>query len=336
MPNQNPRHSRLNCTSLLALRRRGWALLRDRQSRLALTPNYHHVSSVLRTRGTQRGVADDKFVYNVATTTTHGGQHTVGSQRPYPRLTPPQSVHAPSQSGSTHGSRLTSAAAALDQMQILAQSTTSTHSPLHKFLTLGTMAGSKRNRVKKMLSPTRAITPPPPIDNAVDDDGLMDDLLAQLDSRDGAAQQQSAAVLHGMNIQEVADDRTAAPKQDSKARHKARQVRLLSSQLLEATSAPEGQPDDLASRIDGLLVLSDRSDGLDDTDCATSSLMSYTPGSQSGGTRREIRPRRRRCGCQAGKGGPRRREDHQRDLRGARGQDVRGSSQNPFPCAQSH
>jgi hypothetical protein len=92
-----------------------------------------------------------------------------------------------------------------------------THSPFH------TMAGSKRNKVKKLLSPTRSVTPPP--EPSLDDDTLMDDLLAQLDEKDKASKEEAAAVLNEMSIQKVAESANAAPKQDSQSRHKARQVR---------------------------------------------------------------------------------------------------------------
>ncbi|KAJ3525510.1 hypothetical protein NM688_g8393 [Phlebia brevispora] len=86
------------------------------------------------------------------------------------------------------------------------------------------MGGSKRNKVKKLLSPSRALTPPAP-DNALNDDDLMDDLLAQLDSRDKASQTEAATVVSEMQPTQVAEQAEAAPKQDSKSRHKARQAR---------------------------------------------------------------------------------------------------------------
>ena len=87
------------------------------------------------------------------------------------------------------------------------------------------MGGSKRNKVKKLLSPrsaTPATSPPP--EPALNDDDLMDDLMAQLESRDKAAQTEAAIVVNEMQPQAVAEMAEAAPKQDSKTRHKARQV----------------------------------------------------------------------------------------------------------------
>ena len=80
----------------------------------------------------------------------------------------------------------------------------------------------KKNKLKKMLSPPAPA--PPPVDTNVDDDELMDDLFAQLDSKNETVKQESAAVLSEMNIDKVADKLDSAPKKDSKARHKARQV----------------------------------------------------------------------------------------------------------------
>ncbi|KAI0082718.1 cysteine proteinase [Panus rudis PR-1116 ss-1] len=82
--------------------------------------------------------------------------------------------------------------------------------------------GSKRNKVKKALSPVLPTNPDP---EPVPDDDLMDDLFAQLDSRDKTVQTESANVLQEMNIDQVANDLDAAPKKDSKARYKARQAR---------------------------------------------------------------------------------------------------------------
>ncbi|TCD69746.1 hypothetical protein EIP91_006513 [Steccherinum ochraceum] len=70
------------------------------------------------------------------------------------------------------------------------------------------MAGSKRNKIKNILSPVTS--PPPPV--PPEDDELMDDLFAQLDSKDQNVQAESAAVINEM-------------QQDSKSRHKARQAR---------------------------------------------------------------------------------------------------------------
>ncbi|KAI0341719.1 OTU-domain-containing protein [Trametopsis cervina] len=88
------------------------------------------------------------------------------------------------------------------------------------------MAGSKRNKIRKALSPTKGLVdsppPPPPI---TEDNDLMDDLFAQLDSRDQTTQETSAEILKDASIDSVADDLDSAAKKDPKARHKARQAR---------------------------------------------------------------------------------------------------------------
>lgn len=86
------------------------------------------------------------------------------------------------------------------------------------------MAGSKRNKVKKLLSPTRAVTPPP--EPSLDDDALMDDLMAQLDARDSSheSKQEAATVLGEMGARKTAEQEAAPSKQDSKSRHQARMV----------------------------------------------------------------------------------------------------------------
>ncbi|KAI0362014.1 cysteine proteinase [Trametes cingulata] len=83
-----------------------------------------------------------------------------------------------------------------------------------------------------MLSPPT----PPPADANMDDDELMDDLLAQLDSKDDSVKHESAAVLNEMQIDKVADQLESAPKKDSKARYKARQARKAAA--LAETYAP--------------------------------------------------------------------------------------------------
>ncbi|KAI0695925.1 cysteine proteinase [Cytidiella melzeri] len=90
------------------------------------------------------------------------------------------------------------------------------------------MAGSKRNKIRKVLSPTRAsVDSPPPTIN--DDNDLMEDLLAQLDSRDKAAQEQSAEILKDASLDSVASNLEKESKQDSRSRHKARQARKAAS-----------------------------------------------------------------------------------------------------------
>ncbi|KAJ7940683.1 hypothetical protein B0H13DRAFT_25410 [Mycena leptocephala] len=79
---------------------------------------------------------------------------------------------------------------------------------------------AKKNKLKKAVNSFPEASPP--ID---DDDGLVDDLLAQLDSRDEVVQQESANVLNDMQLNQQADQLEATSKQDAKSRFKARQAR---------------------------------------------------------------------------------------------------------------
>jgi hypothetical protein len=80
------------------------------------------------------------------------------------------------------------------------------------------MAGSKRAKLKKAFSPPT----PVPVANA-DDRELMDELMAQLDSKNQTVQIESATVLNAMQLNKQAGQ----DKQDPKSRFKARQVSLV-------------------------------------------------------------------------------------------------------------
>lgn len=87
--------------------------------------------------------------------------------------------------------------------------------------------GSKKNRVKKVFAPTLTA----PNNHAIDehtDANLVDDLLAELNSRDETVQRESATVLEEIQTRQQADAaQAAAPdKTGSKNRFRARQVRL--------------------------------------------------------------------------------------------------------------
>ncbi|OCH95536.1 cysteine proteinase [Obba rivulosa] len=87
------------------------------------------------------------------------------------------------------------------------------------------MAGSKKNKSKKLHASSHIPIPPPPME----DDELMNDLMAQLDSQDAVVQGESATVLNEIHLQKVASgdklDGVPPGKHDSKARYKARQAR---------------------------------------------------------------------------------------------------------------
>lgn len=79
---------------------------------------------------------------------------------------------------------------------------------------------AKKTKSKKGAAPLPTMSPP-----TDDDNELMDDLLAQLDSRDETVQQESANVINEMQINQTADASETASKQDPKSRFRARQAR---------------------------------------------------------------------------------------------------------------
>lgn len=85
------------------------------------------------------------------------------------------------------------------------------------------MAGSKRNRLKNVLSQSQSTAPPS--DPTVDDDELMNDLIAQLDSKDTNVQSESAEVLKEMQTNFFAED--TSKKKGSRNRYKERQVSIM-------------------------------------------------------------------------------------------------------------
>lgn len=89
-----------------------------------------------------------------------------------------------------------------------------------------TNMGSKRNKLKKAVSPPQ--TQSPPAMNP-DDHELMNDLMAQLDSRDNKVHAESAAVLNEMQLNKQANEIESHRKQDPKSRFQARQVSTLYS-----------------------------------------------------------------------------------------------------------
>ena len=78
------------------------------------------------------------------------------------------------------------------------------------------MPPGKKN--KKSAAPTQPALMP-----EADADGLVDDLLAELDTRDAVVQQEAAAVLTEVAVAQTLPDPPSA-KKDSKARFKEREV----------------------------------------------------------------------------------------------------------------
>ncbi|PPR03521.1 hypothetical protein CVT24_007007 [Panaeolus cyanescens] len=79
---------------------------------------------------------------------------------------------------------------------------------------------------KKKRSAKQQPLPELPVQPLEQDDDLMNDLLAQLESRDQTVKEQSAQLLNDMDLNSKADAiEKTNPKQDAKARFKARQAR---------------------------------------------------------------------------------------------------------------
>ncbi|KAF9480123.1 cysteine proteinase [Pholiota conissans] len=91
----------------------------------------------------------------------------------------------------------------------------------------------KRNKPKKA---PHQITLPEPTMNQ-DDDDLMNELLAQLDSNDTTVQTESAHLLNDMDLNNLATKMEASEKKDAKSRFKARQARKAA--LLAQSYAPD-------------------------------------------------------------------------------------------------
>ena len=79
------------------------------------------------------------------------------------------------------------------------------------------MAGSKRAKLKKVFANASGQSHPA---NA-DDDDLVDDLMAHLDSRDTQVQAESATILNEMHLDKQGE---AQGKRDPRSRFIARQV----------------------------------------------------------------------------------------------------------------
>ena len=88
------------------------------------------------------------------------------------------------------------------------------------------MAGSKRNKLKNVFLPSQSAASPPD-EPAVDDDELMNDLIAQLDSKDTNVQSESAEVLKDMQTNQQNFVQDVSKKRGSRSRHQERQVSIV-------------------------------------------------------------------------------------------------------------
>lgn len=101
------------------------------------------------------------------------------------------------------------------------------------------MGGSKRQKLKKALSPDQA-PPAPVMDTALPNDDLMDDLLAQLDSKDKTVREESASIIQDVQLNQAAENTT---KLDTKSRFKARIVCSNLSNLLSSSLTIAPRPE---------------------------------------------------------------------------------------------
>jgi OTU domain-containing protein 6 len=82
--------------------------------------------------------------------------------------------------------------------------------------------GGKRKKVKDLLFPSQNPSPPAP---TVEDDELLDDLIAQLDSGDKNVQNVSAEVINDIQLSQLQENQESQKqKKDSKTRFLERQV----------------------------------------------------------------------------------------------------------------
>jgi hypothetical protein len=82
--------------------------------------------------------------------------------------------------------------------------------------------GGKRKKVKEILSPTSNPSLPA---TTVEDDELLDDLIAQLDSNDKTVQDVSAEVINDIQLSQLQENKEPQKKKkDSKRRFLERQV----------------------------------------------------------------------------------------------------------------
>jgi len=82
--------------------------------------------------------------------------------------------------------------------------------------------GGRRKKLKDTLSPPPNAPPPVP---ATEDEELLDDLLAQLDSSDKTVQNVSAEVINDIQLSQLREQEPQKPKKDSKTRFLERQAR---------------------------------------------------------------------------------------------------------------
>ena len=110
--------------------------------------------------------------------------------------------------------------------------------------------GGKRKKVKEILSLSSNPSPPAA---TVEDDELLDDLIAQLDSNDKTVQTVSAEVINDIQLSQLQENKESQKKKkDSKRRFLERQVCifLVIKEAKNTTTSPRhGKPQSLPNNI---------------------------------------------------------------------------------------
>lgn len=86
--------------------------------------------------------------------------------------------------------------------------------------------GSKKKKSKNSPTPVASAQEPLP---DVDNDDLLDELMAQLDAKDVVAQQEAAAVIQEVEINDADEIEAKSSKKGGRARFEARKVGVLPS-----------------------------------------------------------------------------------------------------------
>lgn len=93
--------------------------------------------------------------------------------------------------------------------------------------TAKSIAMGNKKKSRKAAAPVSEL--PPPLQTDVDDDGLLDELVAQLGSEDGAVQENAATIIQELDQTNKAEEaESKSSKKDSRARFEARKVRCRS------------------------------------------------------------------------------------------------------------
>jgi hypothetical protein len=107
--------------------------------------------------------------------------------------------------------------------------------------------GGKRKKLKDILSPSPSTPPPAP---TVEDDELLNDLLAQLDSNDKTVQNTSAELIGDIQLSQLQEkEEPQKQKKDSKTRFLERQVCVFLLAPVAQTKTPSPRREKLQGSL---------------------------------------------------------------------------------------